>query len=146
MVNLPGVTRSGGGFGVTPIRTKDTGCRPLPVKNVYTLVNASDIVGKLAWSIFSKCYKIVTHVQNLDTQKERQKWIQLLSHFTCTDLAQPSMVTLTVHIIPRPTPFFVMHFEFSTGFYIIFIVWLAILPVLEIQLQQRTKQIKDKVN
>lgn len=57
--------------------------------------------------------------------------------FTCTDLAQPSMLCLTVHIIPRPTPDLRIQFEFSARFHIIFIVWLTLLPVLELQLQEK---------
>lgn len=71
-----------------------------------------------------------------DNQTGQKKFIKLLYQITSSDLAHPSTVHLTVHIVPRATCLDSACLQFSTRFNFIFVVWLVTLPVLEMQLQQ----------
>lgn len=65
----------------------------------------------------------------------RVKALKMTADCTCTDLTQPVIVTLTVHVVPGAALAVVVHSELSAGFIIVKVVWLSFLPVEEVHLQ-----------
>lgn len=110
-------------------------------KNVVELTSLCQCQQK-AGVVFAKTWKSIDAQISFSWMKvtnnfssEGTKYKHSIKHFincTCTDLTQPVIVSLTVHIVPRPGFIPAIYSEFSTRFRIVKIVWLSFLPVLEV--------------
>lgn len=63
------------------------------------------------------------------------KAMKFTADCTCTNLTQPVIVALTVHVVPGPVLAVAVHSVLSTRFIVVKIVWLSFLPVKEVYLQ-----------
>lgn len=97
-------------------------------------------------TVFIFLFKFLPTTEHADLRGQdrcdpnRVKAMKCTADCTCTNLTQPVIVTLTVHVVPGPTLAKAVHSVLSTRFIVVKIVWLSFLPVEEVYLQMQRLQ------